>query len=102
MFRLWSEESRKEVVNIVGLLWTAMFFGWLELPENTTFPLFNFPLLVRPVFVAMLLCLGAFLFFQMISRLPVAKHTESAFSDHSLVWLALFPSISGLFWVLVA
>ncbi len=102
MFSPWSQESQKELRNVVIALWSVMVTALVVLPENTTFALFKFPLLLHNVFFVMVICWGVFLFFQVLSLLPVSRGTKKAMSHYSLFWFALIPSVSWLFWVIVA
>jgi hypothetical protein len=102
MYRVWPEESQKELRNVVIALWSVMVTALVVLPDNTTFALFKFPLLLHNVFFVMVICWGVFLFFQVLSLLPVSRGTKRAMSYPSLFWFALIPSVSWLFWVIVA
>ena len=102
MYRHWPEESQKELRNVVIALWSVMFSAYFLLPENFSFNLFKFPLLLHPVFLVMVICWGVFLLYQVFSLLPVSRRTKRSMSDQSLFWLVLIPSISWLFWVIVA
>jgi len=102
MLSPWSQESQKELRNVVIALWTVMATAYLLLPENTTFSLFNLPLPLHNVFLVMVICWGVFLFFQVLSLLPVGRHAKRDMSNYSLMWLALIPSISWLYWVIAA
>ncbi len=102
MLSSWKDEAQKETVNIVGVLCGMMFVAWLELPENATYPLLNFPVPMKSFFYVMTVFLGTFLFYQMLSRLPVGKDSRVVFRDHSLVWLVIFPAVYGWFLFLVA
>ncbi len=102
MYRVWSEESQKELRNVVIALTGLMFSAYVMLPQNFSFNLFKFPLLLRPVLLVMVICWSVFLFWQMTSLLPVSRLTKRSMSYQSLLWLALIPSISWLVWVIVA
>src|SRR5207302_6360398 len=67
-----------------------------------SFTLFKFPLPLHPVLLVMVICWGVFLGYQVFSLLPVSRGTRRSMSDHSLMWLTLIPSISWLFWIIVA
>ncbi len=99
----WSANEQRDVITIVGVLWAGMAVGYTALPANTTFVLFNFPLLLRPVFTLMLIFWGVVLFCLFVSRLPLSKKTKTGFLSQALLWLVVIPGIFvGLLFVLNA